>query len=1344
MRSLHIARAGLLAVSAIAAGCAADFDTARRVAPRGTLGRELYTVICDRVGAQALREDVTGASFRGVCHADPEGAYVDAVDRAALPPLTEGAPDQDGQPVSLARQEANRAHRIARIEALGRRREELVAALDATLPDVHIPRAAAVAATGGERSCDPAPADAASDVALHEELAATLGRLTDLYDDDTLPAVTRALGHAFDEVKADPEVQTSLARFDARQGYRPIATALGTVRPLLAYPRLVDLARSLLALLVREDGTAEKPGAVAFSEALRVAHDELRASVADPLLPPLAVASDPLVLDRTLPSRPRTLLEVARDVLTTDAAPAGSATPDFLVLRDRRGYALVPSSGVASGAAGVPSPFVDLTGPGGVPDGLADVDDVGRFVTTGGASVASPFSTGSDADPAARDSFGRAKLGNGGPLMYGYLDARRTFLASMVRDIKPFFTVDAAGTGAAKSRETAMNLLAGLPVLAGSRDPLPSTTRTYPPDADLATDWKLAHPGEPPAGLGTLPVTHAYRAFHADASPLADLAYAFGQVAATPEIDEMLGVAQALFRDHPDAMASLLGLAYEVRAVAAKHPEAKVRDGWTFWDDLFVQLARVTHEPKLMEDVIRGFADPGTLPMEKVLAVFFDTKDDISYDRAALNGPAIDRSTGTTPASFVTPVDRAQPDVGANRSEMQKFLQLLHDTNGLSICTKDGAIVHIRAVLPNTIIPIDFDYPTDTFYTPLVCGLVGSTAPAHLDKCQVFSFTNVMELLLDVLLDKAKLTVRDPCLSKLMTSSIADIAGGADKFLEQISGVDGFSLHPNLRGFARLLYFETPYPGLPTDTTPANQKTSNFLRDTIDPIPSMACPRTPFTAADGTLYALRTCATVDDTLRARDVDALFPVDELGFVKSLQPLARAFDAHQKPLYFADLFDVLHLHWGSPAQPRNVCDPSLPRTDARWCAQDGLVTYEPVFAEVLRKGVFARLQSFVTTLASIKTKHCTAFDPKTKVCTAATEVDGVHVAAEALRKLLDPTRTTGLTDRHGNALALRGDGTRKDPLAPMHLLVDAFTGIDDAFTAYAGAHPGDADRQVRWRAARSEIVDTLLAVDGEGEQARFRNTTLVGIVPKVIGLLRAQVAAHCDPVGDGAASSASGGAGCTWARETLTGNVTDTLEGPTFAALADVADAIRSDDASRGEIERLVAYLLDAASGNDAQAGMLTTLLDVLQVLEDEPNLTPFKRVLATAASAPVVADDGKVVKRGLADALMHAASRIFAREIVGTGDAACIRERDPNRALTVLLERLVTPMSPDRPAPLDVITSVIADVNRASPESSGKLLAHDYASIADEMSTFCLDGSRGLEQFYAVIHEATRK
>ena len=77
---------------------------------------------------------------------------------------------------------------------------------------------------------------------------------------------------------------------------------------------------------------------------------------------------------------------------------------------------------------------------------------------------------------------------------------------------------------------------------------------------------------------------------------------------------------------------------------------------------------------------------------------------------------------------------------------------------------------------------------------------------------------------------------------------------------------------------------------------------------------------------DGTIYPLRKCGAVGDVLRARDVDALFPVDELGFVASLQPLALAFDKHDQPLLFADLFDVLHLHWGSSRNSRATCEPT----------------------------------------------------------------------------------------------------------------------------------------------------------------------------------------------------------------------------------------------------------------------------------------------------------------------------------------------------------------------------------------------------------------------------------
>src|SRR2546422_6772967 len=101
--------------------CANDFDTTRTPPPRGTVGEELFGVLCDRVGAQALHEDLTGDSFRAICHKDATGAYGDKVDAARLPIAAEGAYDKDGNPVSVAVQNTNRAHAVVRIEALARR-----------------------------------------------------------------------------------------------------------------------------------------------------------------------------------------------------------------------------------------------------------------------------------------------------------------------------------------------------------------------------------------------------------------------------------------------------------------------------------------------------------------------------------------------------------------------------------------------------------------------------------------------------------------------------------------------------------------------------------------------------------------------------------------------------------------------------------------------------------------------------------------------------------------------------------------------------------------------------------------------------------------------------------------------------------------------------------------------------------------------------------------------------------------------------------------------------------------------------------------------------------------------
>ncbi|HEY2517001.1 MAG TPA: hypothetical protein VGI39_39285, partial [Polyangiaceae bacterium] len=215
-RSWIMARRGFVApllLLPLAAGCSDTFDTTRTTTPRGSLGRILYGVVCDRVGAQSLPTDVTGLSFQGICHADPTtNKYATAVDVSQLPPLTDPAYTADGYRIPLAQQQLTRTYEIARIEALGRDREQVVGALDAAFPDSMVP---VLAAPAGTTPCD--PPDSASTVSFHSALAKTLSNLIDLYDDadETLPTVTRAVGRSLDDVKADPDVQSALARLDA-------------------------------------------------------------------------------------------------------------------------------------------------------------------------------------------------------------------------------------------------------------------------------------------------------------------------------------------------------------------------------------------------------------------------------------------------------------------------------------------------------------------------------------------------------------------------------------------------------------------------------------------------------------------------------------------------------------------------------------------------------------------------------------------------------------------------------------------------------------------------------------------------------------------------------------------------------------------------------------------------------------------------------------------------------------------------------------------------------------------------------------------------------------------------
>src|ERR1700727_2452069 len=89
-----------MCLGALASACSDSFDASRTLPPRGTLGEELFGVVCDRIGGQSLHEDLTGASYQGICHRQAGGTFSSTVDQNQLPPPVAGATNVDGKPVS--------------------------------------------------------------------------------------------------------------------------------------------------------------------------------------------------------------------------------------------------------------------------------------------------------------------------------------------------------------------------------------------------------------------------------------------------------------------------------------------------------------------------------------------------------------------------------------------------------------------------------------------------------------------------------------------------------------------------------------------------------------------------------------------------------------------------------------------------------------------------------------------------------------------------------------------------------------------------------------------------------------------------------------------------------------------------------------------------------------------------------------------------------------------------------------------------------------------------------------------------------------------------------------------
>ena len=1361
--------AAIAVLGACAAACSNDFDTTRTPPPRGTVGEELFGVLCDRVGAQALHEDLTGDSFHAICHKDTTGAYADHVDTTKLPPSEEGAIDRDNNPVTVAVQDANRAHAVARVEALARRRGDLIAALDATFPDVTVP-VKDIKNSDETQSCNAPGAGQSGERKLSDELADLLGRFQDLYNDGTIPQSTESLARVFDAIKASPEAQQSLARFEARQGYRPLQVGLGAARPIVAYPNLRDLSNTALALLSSDSDPYKKDAngnhvfvaGVAnpqFQKLIDVAHNEMLYATPDPapkLLNDHVV--DPSVSGRPLLSRTRTNLEFLQQIFYAQNDAFGGGNPHVIVKRDDNGYAQVR---LVNGK--VPLPFVDSN----PPDGIADVYGDGRFYTADGKPPVPPFfapglpfsntrdtcgrliggpagggsggggGTGDAGDASVTSDAGAVDSGSGGTgtqtiteklcganddtLQYEYIDTAHVFAGSLLNDLKPLLNPDVS-----QQHETLMYALAGAQVLFGKRDGSDLSQRCY------ATD-----PKNPATCLDAASILK-YDAYHPETSPLVDLIYALGQVMADPTTDDTLAFVKLLFEQHLGDVARLAGDGLKMKANANADTKAKIPANSVFWDDMLDVTVSIEQEPGLLEDVLRALGKPGSEQLGTIFANYMSFDDRITYDRTNLNGKAYNATTKSV-ADMTTPVDRTQPDKGYSRSAMQRFLQAIHDTNGVTACNKDGAVVHAKGI-------------------PIVGSLDLPIGGGSYKECEVFKIENLATFYLDSIVGKASIYFRPD----VLRNGVLGIGAATVGVIEQSSGIglnandttgfwdttDSKTFRPRPQWLNRLVFFD--------QTNDNTAPTHDFLRDlqgtqigtSICPerVITDPAPTAPDASADGKVHGLRSCHD-GDWLIQRDADTMFVWEQFGFYPAMTPLLTAFVNHKKEDLFIALMEVLYKHWGSANADPNECAAMTDQAGTitkPFCVGDGIVSYEPLLAQQFNGDFIPGLHDLEATLEASSIPHCTAIndDPndKTKhVCTTSSAVDGITVLANATRALLDPVKAkdAGLVDRKGNPATVKNDGTAIPQTTPIYLVLNALNAMDASFDAYP-----EKDRLTQWRTARSQLVDQFLAVNGTDKSSTFANVSIPHIVPTIIDATRAQLFAYCPTTFQAPFDK------CVWARETMTKEMSDVMSGPTFAASLDVIDAIRKDDNARKQMGLLIQYLLDAASKNDALPAVLASANDMIQLLKDDTNLVPLYHVLAQALAKSQPDAQGNITQRSVVDAQLTLLGRISGRATDTTGKEICARELDPNQVLTVALGRLVTPMvgadGQDALTPLQVIMDVIGDVNREGPERTDKFEPQDYASIADNVSDFMLNKERGLEQFYEIVRQGTEK
>ncbi|MCL2823446.1 MAG: hypothetical protein FWD57_05585 [Polyangiaceae bacterium] len=1288
------------AILMCALSCTEGFDATRIPRPyeqHSTLGQEVFAVLCDRVGASVLTEDIDGRSYVRLCHADKDGNYVDNVDSSLLPPAN-----------GVAAIHRNLA--IAKLEKMAERREEFILAVDALAPDGEV-----------DDPYVPHGPKGAVRVRLYDALAEFIMRLDPLYHSNPLeavggipgpllPASTQSVAEVLGVVERDQDALDAMAFIGGRKGYRAKHLSLGVVVPALRYPDLRDFLQNAVQLL--------SPGGAArqqYIQLVDVAHEELRTSAVTPPLSAFLINNASGIAQ---PNRPRDNYEILQNVLlATDPSFAGAVPgPHFAVMRDYRGVALV--TGSAPGIKdSVPAPFADQDG-----DGLADVDRFSRYIGLDGDLVAvdTPFKVSKASRVRDADEYGRALLSNG-QLAYQYVDITETLVASLLKDVGALFDPDPEN-----GRETAMYALAGAPVLFGDR--VPDMAYTY--------------------GQGDGAKTVKYTGFDADTSPIVDLVHAVGQVLAHPQSDDFLVQLIDLFENHPNVMARVVGVALEMKSIADEHPEAGLKGDSFFWDHLISVLEKVVvsgvraEDPDavtLLEEVLMALTNEDSLGLGSAYSKFMTYRDVLGYNPQDINGPAYNYTTKSVSAPS-TPVDRSLPATGDNMSMFHRSMQIVYDSTGTTACNKPGALFHI---LINVVgISWNLTYPTSLEF---VIGCP-TTINRNINWCDVYRINDLTQFYLQSVVEgdpklssidnkgKAKLIVQDKCLT-----GISDVIGiSLDDTFELSSGIDGLTTRPTHQALNRLVFFgatSTSFamPDLDpylNSTGTLNQKVNRFISGMQEPMGTPLCPKNSM--------GVNVCTSLDTTIRVRDPGVLFLWEQFGFVEANRPLLYAFYKHDREDLFADLVDVVYFHLpasdhGSECAKTGSWDRKASDFNPRYCAESGVVKYEPMMAEQLQTDLLPAVQAMLKVVAGQQVDSNRYRGGATG--RGSVQRRGTEVMATMTRVLFDPVVSSQnkVAYRDGRKTTVWNDGvTKVNQTTPFYMLAEALNGFDARFaTAKDFTAEDRADRQAQWKKARSQLVDQFMAVEGKGTAAHFRNPAIPKAIAVVLRTLREQLNAHCP--------DREKGVECTWAKRDLSDKVAEVISDPLFAASIDLVDELRRDP-KRTELAKFVRYLLDDEQSDESLRLTLSTAIDLLLILRDTQTIPSVFNVVSSMFKT---ADEH--TNTGMADIALQVLN-VLSRdpdEVIGLDDPLLFdRYRVFDHMAPNLVEQIY--QDPLSDTVLEVLVDVLLDVHRLDSLATEPMAADDYRAVADVTRRFLTDETRGLEQLYELVRRAKER